>query len=317
MTLKAKKSSALLLTYNQQSYVSEALSSLINQDHDDLEIIVSDDASTDKTWQIVNAIAKDYSGPKKIILNKNSENLGILGNYFKAFEISTGELIFTAAGDDISLPDRCSKTIARWVSLDGKPDIIATNGFDMDLDGTILGEKATDDLSQWNFSRWVAKRPFIFGASHMMTRKLIGLRNLNSALPYEDQNFTARAFLMGGASTLPIPLVKHRRGGISQTKEVWNFAAKKTRLIRSAKAALLEREDILLDAALLGLTGIEEQLSKQFTLNSYIVELLQEEGFLRQLEISRKYKSVSARKHGKYLGFLIREKISHILRPLT
>ncbi len=311
--MKPIQASVLLLTYNQEAYVTDAFESLLSQDEEALEIVVSDDASSDATWERLTAIAEKYTGPKRLVLNRNSKNLGVVGNYYKAFELSSGELIFTAAGDDISMPDRCSATIARWRDLDGKADLIASDGFDMALDGCLLGDKKTDDLNRYTFADWVKQRPFIFGASHMMTRRLVGLRPLSFELPYEDQNFLARALMMGGAANLRMQLVKHRRGGISQTKTKFSIEQKRNRLIQSASAALLECDEIVLDAHMLGIVSIETLLNEPLKLNNYVVALLKERFFWRQIEIARQYKSVAIRKHIKFLGFAIREQLSRLL----
>jgi glycosyltransferase involved in cell wall biosynthesis len=104
--------SIILTTFNQELFVKDALQSLLEQDYDELEIVVSDDASKDQTWQIVSSIATEYVGSKKIILNRNANNLGIGANYAKAFSLTSGDVVFSAAGDDVSLPTRCSESIA-------------------------------------------------------------------------------------------------------------------------------------------------------------------------------------------------------------
>jgi glycosyltransferase involved in cell wall biosynthesis len=50
------RASVLLLTYNQEGFVKEAMQSLIAQDVVDLEIVVSDDQSSDSTWEVVKLV---------------------------------------------------------------------------------------------------------------------------------------------------------------------------------------------------------------------------------------------------------------------
>ena len=52
--------SIVIVTYNQQAYIAEAIEGALGQDHPKLEIIVSDDASSDGTWAIVDAYAQRY-----------------------------------------------------------------------------------------------------------------------------------------------------------------------------------------------------------------------------------------------------------------
>ena len=69
--------SFLMITYNQEQYIADALNSALAQDYPNLEIIVSDDCSSDQTFAIATDIASNYRGPHKITLNRNEPNLGI------------------------------------------------------------------------------------------------------------------------------------------------------------------------------------------------------------------------------------------------
>ena len=106
--------SFLMITYNQEKTIEQALKSALAQDYPNLEIIVCDDCSKDRTFEIATKIAADYHGPFKIILHRNDPNLGIGANFHKAFTLASGEWLFMAAGDDVSTPDRC-RTIANGI----------------------------------------------------------------------------------------------------------------------------------------------------------------------------------------------------------
>jgi glycosyltransferase involved in cell wall biosynthesis len=241
------KASIVLLTYNQEQFVVEAFSSLLAQDYQDLEIIVSDDCSRDTTWSIIQSIADSYSGSKKIILRRNEKNLGIVANYAAALEQCTGEVVFTAAGDDRSDKTRCSECIQFWLASKQQPDLIATDAFDLSLDGKVLGIKENHALENWDIQKWFHQRPYFFGASHMMTRRLLQVGDLNPQLPYEDQSYVFRALLMGGAMRLPKPLVYHRRGGLTQITR-FQFGHRRLEIIRGMQRELLELQQFLSDA---------------------------------------------------------------------
>lgn len=294
--------SILLLTFNQEAYIEDALISLLDQDVDDIEVVISDDDSTDRTWEIIDKLCTRYSGRKSVIKSKNSQNMGVVANYYQAFSLSSGSLIFTAAGDDISLPSRCSKTISYWMSCEVRPDLIAADGYDMAEDGRILGVKRTAPLNTWDLKRWIEQRPYVFGASHMMTRRLVGLRPLHPNLHYEDQNFVARALMMNGASTISMPLVKHRRGGISQRRESQTTSQRTTRLIKSAEASILQTNEIIEDAALLDRPEVNSLLKETIDINNYAIELLTNCRKIDLLQIIHKYKHLPLRTHFKYIG---------------
>lgn len=106
--------SFVILAYNQEKYISEALQSALSQKCPPLEIIVSDDCSTDNTYKIINDTASKYSGPHKIILNRNEKNIGINNHINKIIGLCSRDIIIPAAGDDISNDNRSSELITNF-----------------------------------------------------------------------------------------------------------------------------------------------------------------------------------------------------------
>ena len=306
--------SALLLTYNQESLVGEALNSLLQQDIDYLEIIISDDNSTDNTWTVIQSILANYHGSKKIIINRNESNLGVVANYFKAFQLSSGEVLFTSAGDDIYLPSRCSECISIWQESHEKKDLIACDAFDMTESGRILKIKKTAKLENWDLKKWVKRRPYIFGAGHMVTRRLLEIGPINPLLPYEDQCILFRAMLLGGASTVSKPLLKHRRGGISQQDSKHGYGIKKQKLIKSALNSHAEANQMLSDALIIGCPDdILEALKTQKEIATFIQHMLLAENFLQKAKLFFLTKKIPWHKKFRYFQF---STLSFFHRPM-
>lgn len=101
----------VVLTYNQFSFIPEALAGAFSQDYSPLEILISDDCSTDGSFELIQKIAESYQGPHRIQINRNISNLGIGGNTRRAFELANGEILIWSGGDDISRPTRTSRII--------------------------------------------------------------------------------------------------------------------------------------------------------------------------------------------------------------
>jgi glycosyltransferase involved in cell wall biosynthesis len=101
----------VLFAYNQSHYVREAIAGVFAQTYSPLEIILSDDCSTDDTFAIMTEMAANYRGPHHIILNRNEANRGVGAHVNKAFSLASGRWIVTAASDDISDPGRCSRVV--------------------------------------------------------------------------------------------------------------------------------------------------------------------------------------------------------------
>lgn len=90
--------SIALATYNGEKFIAEQLDSLINQTYQELEIIICDDGSTDKTVEIIQNYQQKDS---RICLFQNETNLGVLKNFEKAISLSSGDYIALSDQDDI------------------------------------------------------------------------------------------------------------------------------------------------------------------------------------------------------------------------
>jgi glycosyltransferase involved in cell wall biosynthesis len=91
--------SILLLTYNQEKYISQAIISVLNQNVNfEYEILIGEDCSTDKTREIVEGFAKN--NPEKIKLFLSKDNIGPLRNEKQLIEQSKGKYLAFLEGDD-------------------------------------------------------------------------------------------------------------------------------------------------------------------------------------------------------------------------
>lgn len=94
-------------TYNGAEFIRQTMQSLIDQNYNNIEIIVVDDCSTDKTIEYV----KEFDDPRiKVIVNDS--NLGPLGNYSKSLSYSSGKYAKMICQDDILLPEMIEKQVA-------------------------------------------------------------------------------------------------------------------------------------------------------------------------------------------------------------
>lgn len=280
------KVSALLVTYNQADFVQAALQSLLDQEWEDLEIVVADDASTDQTWDRIQDLSRSYVGPKRLVLIRQMHNLGVVGNLNDAMASATGDLYMLAAGDDISLPTRCSESCAVWLASGGRLDLVATDAYDMLLDGTTLKVKLIDDLETWSVDKWFSRRPYHFGASHLLTRRLTERLAIRQDLNAEDQVLMFRAIVSGGAKRLAKPLVKHRRGGVSTGSGPASYDVKRVALLRGAQRSLVESEQLLEEARIAGvLAEAESPLQASIQTQHYVIAILLAGSNLQRLRL--------------------------------
>ncbi|MGQ1787905.1 glycosyltransferase family 2 protein [Saccharicrinis sp. GN24d3] len=91
----------IVLAYNQEKYIAQTLCSVMKQRTSfELEYIVADDCSTDKTVEIINKIIE---GKSNVTFIKNRENLGLIKNYAQCMRLAKGKYIADIGGDDIWL----------------------------------------------------------------------------------------------------------------------------------------------------------------------------------------------------------------------
>lgn len=207
----------LLLAYNQQAYINEAVASVLNQTYQPLEIILSDDASTDATAAIIREMADIYSGPHHVSVNINKRNLGIGGHVNKLFGIAKGKLIVMFAGDDVSRPDRVAKLVDAWDDSDRVFTALFSSAESISPDGSALGSAyqwiqkgARDARTLISSIRW--GHCVVLGATAAYSPTVLTRGGaLNSELVIEDIPLAVRAALLGGIGYVSEPLVRYRR----------------------------------------------------------------------------------------------------------
>ncbi len=97
--------SVCVVTYNQRDYIGQCIQSLIEQVTDfPIEIIISDDCSTDGTSEIVSDYVRRF--PATIRHIRHDKNIGAYKNFLAVHEMSTGEYIAHVDGDDYCLPGK-------------------------------------------------------------------------------------------------------------------------------------------------------------------------------------------------------------------
>ena len=93
------KVSVIVLTYNQEDTIGEALDSVLAQEAPfPYEIVISDDCSYDSTPRICRDYADFY--PDRVRFRQTPRNLGLVRNYYDTLRLCRGEYIADCAGDD-------------------------------------------------------------------------------------------------------------------------------------------------------------------------------------------------------------------------
>lgn len=129
--------SIALRSYNQKIFLEEAIESILNQTFTNFELVISDDASTDSSADLIKKYAEKYPNFIKPILN--TKNLGHTKNLNKALFACTGKYISIFDGDDTMLPEKLK---LQTEFMEKNPDCVVSyhnvEYFDNETDTTIF-----------------------------------------------------------------------------------------------------------------------------------------------------------------------------------
>ncbi len=114
--MEQKKVSICLPVYNGAKYLSQAITSVLNQTYQNWELLIADDCSSDQSPEIARQFAKDEPRIKFWI---NAKNAGLFANYNICMEKSTGDFIKPFAQDDLFEKDCLTRMVAE---LEAKPE---------------------------------------------------------------------------------------------------------------------------------------------------------------------------------------------------
>lgn len=210
--------------YNQEKYIEESLQSCLNQDYKKLTIIISDDCSTDKTYEKIEHITNSYTGPHVVKINRNKKNLGI-GKHFAYVmdNLIDAEFVVMCAGDDISKKNRVTRVVEEWVS-NGKPSLVAHNLIEIDENGEKIEGLRTIQYKLQDYSIYTNNHysilehlkyhqpiPFLGAAVAYKKNTYDKFGSSKTYLDYEDHLMYFRALLDGGIHYFNERLVKYRR----------------------------------------------------------------------------------------------------------
>lgn len=204
----------MLIAYNQERYIRDAIEGAFAQTYSPLEIIISDDCSSDSTFEIIQDMARSYSGPHRVKTNRNKRNLGLGGHINHIMKKASGDLIVVAAGDDVSINKRVQRLADVWIAHGCAASSLCSDAVIVDSDGSETGK-----LSGKPFEGSIGdglRRYFngLQGPTHAWTKEVFDVfGDLLPGTVCEDRVIPLRSCLLKGVVYVPESLVKYRRHG--------------------------------------------------------------------------------------------------------
>lgn len=201
-----------LPVYNGENFLEETLQSILSQTFEDFELIISDNASTDRTQQICRQYAaKDL----RIRYYRNEKNLGAAKNFNRVFELSNGQYFKWAAHDDVCAPELLSKCVE---VLNSDPSIVLcyTKVKNIDENGAFLKDydlqlhNVGSNVPQNRFADLVLINHLCFEVFGLIRTSALRKTHLIGPYVTSDRNLLAELGLLGRFYEIPEYLLSIR-----------------------------------------------------------------------------------------------------------
>lgn len=198
-----------LFAYNQEKYIREAVEGAFSQTYSPLEIILSDDCSSDRTFEIMEEMAREYQGPHLVKVRRNPRNLGTLSHVLAVSRIADGLFLLVAAGDDISLSERTATVVPVMLAASLTVAVASSDDVIFDAVGNTYDGKADVVQRQKYFQD---QRAWFHGATACYRTALLRRMPIpNNRILFEDMAFMAFfSHIERDSLRIEMPLIRRR-----------------------------------------------------------------------------------------------------------
>jgi len=210
--------------YNQERFIGDAIRCAFSQTYSPLEIILSDNTSTDGTFEVMRTMAAAYRGQHKIVLNRTETNKGLADHVNRIAKLARGELLVWADGDDISSPERTALLFKAWDATGRQAACVHSRATyidesDREIEPPPWEPKEvptncviTQRVSPSHYVETL--EPQILGCTYAWPPALFDIFNdLPEDVIHEDNILFLRSILLGKVVFVDTPLVKYRCHG--------------------------------------------------------------------------------------------------------
>jgi glycosyltransferase involved in cell wall biosynthesis len=196
---------------NGERFLARQLESLLAQDFDDLEIVISDNASTDATEEICRRYA---ARDPRIRYHRSAEDRGLAWNHNRTFELARAPYFKWAAYDDEHEPTYVSRTVS---VLEADPSVVCCQA------ASVVIDEEGHEHEHWPARELTAStaphvrlnemlRPHPVDMMYgLMRADVLARTRLHQPFPESDHALLAELALLGRLVEVPEPLFRRRR----------------------------------------------------------------------------------------------------------
>lgn len=218
--------SVIMPTYNAEQYIEEAVESVLNQTLSDLELIIIDDCSKDKTRELINKFSQCDD---RVHVMENEINSGVARTRNYGMELSRGKYIAFLDSDDVWHRDKLEKQVS--LAKSSKADIIYSTYSLM----TDQGEKIYNDFvvpETVDFEQMLTCN-YLGCSTVMLTKKIVDKYKFNMDFFHEDYVLWLRLLQDGyKAAGVVESLVDYRVLQTSKSSNKWSSAKQRWNIYR-------------------------------------------------------------------------------------
>lgn len=217
--------SIIITSYNRAHYIEEAIKSAVMQNYTNLEIIISDNCSSDESGEIF----KKYSDNKKVKVFINDTNIGMIPNFKLATERASGEYITYLSSDDYFTDEKFISKCINAIKNNRKVVIVFSKNetFDEKAKNILFDKKVhyvADDYldGKETFLRFAKVKGLGWGGTLLEREKLISVNVFEKPINSIDYEANLMLLLMGDAYFInnPTYTVRIHENQASQTINV-------------------------------------------------------------------------------------------------
>ncbi len=220
--VKRPEVSVVVLTYNQECYISQCIDAILSQRVDfDYEIIISDDCSQDNTIQICKNYQEIY--PQKVKLLLQEQNRGVARNFGDAIALARGTYVCSMGGDDFWILETKLQLQKQYLDTHPKCGLCYTNINICNANGEISHQRFLDTKNRPNsFEEHLLTKGFIAPLTWMYRRNMVDLYDIEGAFTDESFGFALEIFANSEIDYIDIVSANYREisGTLSRPNSV-------------------------------------------------------------------------------------------------
>lgn len=308
------KVSVIMPVYNtEESYLREAIESILHQTYGDFEFLIIDDGSINNAAEVIHSY-KD----ERIKYIKNEKNMGLIKTLNKGLELIEGEYIARTDSDDIALAERFEKQVK---FLDENPNVsILCSQFQWFPKNRVIAPPITDKEIKEN----LLLSTNVIGHSTVMIRadliKKFNLRYDEEFKYCEDYRLWLSVIDKTDFAGIPEILVKYRvhENSICQKNiDVQHFNVQKTMFLAQGKFFEIENKEAInsIEKLIHGQKINSDDLQAIESFVNSVIEMKEKNGIKCEYNLNRSFYKIAlknCKKDLKYLKILWQSKLNKV-----